>query len=83
MCHGHPPVPSECSVDATGREAARDGLGGQWGPSYADGGRGLIQTLPALKEREKHPSRLEAEQIETLIAGKFYEDNKKHHNKWP
>lgn len=50
---------------------------------FTDGGRGLIQTRPALKERQKHPSRLEAEQIETLIAGKFYEDNKKHHNKWP
>lgn len=56
---------------------------GQQSRSHTDGGRGLIQTLPALEERQKHPSRLEAEQIETLIAGKFYEDNKKHHNKWP
>lgn len=46
---------------------------GQWDCSYSDVGRGLIQTL---KGRQNSQCRQEAEQTETLIAGKFYEDNK-------
>lgn len=51
--------------------------GGQWGPSDADRGHGLTQTLSVLKEQQKYPSRLEAEQIDALITGKFYEHNEK------